>query len=253
MKFRTISRLIYLKRAQHRHGHGIHSPFLFRLITTVIEDKRRLPEYKKFREFNSNVLRLLETFSGPEFDKVFRQFEFKVSKPGKLYRKAELPLRYSKVVFRLIRYFNPASIIVHSQALGGNLAVMALANNQIPVYQVIDQPEFMLLCNEFLKDSGLTNIYFLTENSEQPVIHPFTIINYPNHPDISGNIADKCLGRQCEDNVMIIRGIHESKDMEVIWHKIIDSECVRVSLDLFEIGIVLFRKGLQKENFIHRF
>ena len=46
MKFRIARKINYIKNARHRHGHGIHSPWLFRLITEVIEDKKRLPEYK---------------------------------------------------------------------------------------------------------------------------------------------------------------------------------------------------------------
>jgi hypothetical protein len=52
---------------------------------------------------------------------------------------------------------------------------------------------------------------------------------------------------------MIIRGIHRSAEMENIWQEVIKEKKVKVSLDLYEIGILLFRKKLQKQHFILRF
>jgi hypothetical protein len=52
---------------------------------------------------------------------------------------------------------------------------------------------------------------------------------------------------------VIIRGIHESNRMESIWKDLIKNSRVRVSLDLFEIGIAIFSEKLQKEDFVLKF
>lgn len=250
MKFRTISRLIYLKRARHRHGHGIHSPFLFRLITAVVEDRRRLAEYKIFKGLKNNVLNLLDEIPESSLTKVFHQFNLPPSKPGKLYKKVELPLRYGKVVFRLIREFKPSSIINYGPTLGTNLALMAMANIDSGVYQVINDPVYKLVSKELLKYPAFSNIQFLPENSVPEVNPEFIMINFSDNPDMSRSVVQKYLRMHGDDDVLIIRGIHESQEMETIWLEMIAHESVRVSLDLFEIGIALFRKELQKENFI---
>lgn len=250
MKFRTISRLIYLKRARHRRGHGIHSPFLFRLITEVVESRKRLPEYTIFKGLKNKVLNLLDDFQNPLLTEIYHQLNLHPSKPRKLYKKVELPLRYGKVVFRLIRYFKPSTIINYGPTFGVNLAVMALANNDSIIYQSISDPAYKLISKELLKDSAISNIQFFQENSI-PTINPeFIMINYSDNPDLSRNVVQKYLRIHGDDDVLIIRGIHESQEMETIWLEMIVHESVRVSLDLFEIGIALFRKGLQKENFI---
>ena len=253
MKFRTLSRLIYLKKARHRRGHGIHSPFLFHLITSVIENRSRLPEYKIFRELKFQALRLLEKNPDQAFTKIFHQFHIPFSKPRKLYRKVELPLRYGKVVFRLIREFNPSVVIHYGPSLGVSQTVIALAVNQTPVYQITDNIDYRIFCLKLLKDLIVPFINFLPEDSALPVKPEFIMINYPFDAEMSYKIIMKYLQKPGENDVLIIRGIHESEKMESIWHHTILSENVRVSLDLFEIGIVIFRIGLQKENFIHRF
>jgi hypothetical protein len=52
---------------------------------------------------------------------------------------------------------------------------------------------------------------------------------------------------------VIIIGIHESKEMEMIWQDFIENRKISVSLDLFEIGIGIINKRLQKEDFVLRF
>ena len=253
MKFRIIRRIIYLKRARHRRGHGIHSPFLFRLITEVVENKRKLPEYKIFKDLKENAMTILEDSSEISLSAVYHQFNLPPANPHRLYRKVEMPLRYAKVVFRLLREFKPFSVINYGPTLGANLALLAMANKESLVYQYINDTAYEQISNDLLKYLTITNVRFFNESSVPSDDPAFLIINYPYNPAVSHEVVQKRLDLQGDDDVMIIRGIHESKAMEAIWKETIASESVRVSLDLFEIGIALFRKGLQKENFIQRF
>jgi hypothetical protein len=59
-------------------------------------------------------------------------------------------------------------------------------------------------------------------------------------------------GEACE-GVVVLCGIHESPEMEAVWHKFQKQKSVRISLDLFETGIFICRSGLQKEDFVLRF
>jgi len=253
MKFRIIRRIIYLKRARHRRGHGIHSPFLFRLITEVVENKRKFPEYKIFKDLKENAMNILEDSSEPSLAAVYHQFNLPPANPHRLYRKVELPLRYAKVVFRLLREFKPLSVMNYGPTMGANLALMAMANKDSLVYQYINDAAYEQISNNLLKYLTIPNVRFFNESSVPTDDPPFLVINYPYNPAVSHEMVRKRLDLHGDDDVMIIRGIHESKAMEAIWQEMIDSESVRISLDLFEVGIVLFRKGLQKENFIFKF
>ena len=253
MKFRTISRLIYLKKARHRHGHGIHSPFLFRLITTVIENRQALPEYKVLKYLKVKVVNLLSEFSDQSLSTIYHQYNLPNSNPRKLYRKVELPYRYGKVVFRLIRELNPASVINYGPTFGANLAIMAMENTNRIVCQEINNPIYELLSNNLLKDLSLTNIQFFDDKSVPSINSEFIVLNYADNPDQSRRVIQKKLMMPGDNDILIIRGIHESPEMESIWQELTASESVRVSLDLFEIGIVLFQKGLQKENFVFKY
>ena len=253
MNFRTISRINYIKRARHRRGFGIHSPFLFRLITTVVEGKRNNPEYKNFKQLKKGAIHLLKGSIGPDIENLFSEYNLPSSKSGKLYRKIELPLRYSKALYRLIQYFQPSNIFYFGPSLGVNLLIASQANPKSTVYQIDENPFFHKFSGGLITNSNEMSIKYLSEDPPPLVKAEFCFVDYPYHPALSRKIVQKRIENHGIDDVLIIRGIHESKEMEDCWTELTASTEVRVTLDLFEMGIVLFRKGLQKENFTLKF
>ena len=54
-------------------------------------------------------------------------------------------------------------------------------------------------------------------------------------------------------SMMVIDDIHWSKGMEEAWDEIRNREEVSVSIDLFRLGILLFKKDIAKEHFVLKF
>ena len=253
MKFRTISRLYYFKRARHRRGHGIHSPFLFRLITTVIEGKRNNPDFKPFKSLKKEAIGLLRSKTVPGLETLFAQHHLSVSKPRKLYRKIVLPLHYLMAIFRLLRFFQPNNIFIYGPDFGITNAVFCLASSKSTIYHIEEDPIFQRFSEDLSLKCNILSYNYIHDISNPSFKVEFSLINHPFDPILSRKILQNRIDEHGTDDVVIIRGIHESKEMESVWTDSISSTEVRVSLDLFEIGIVLFRKGLQKEDFILKF
>jgi predicted O-methyltransferase YrrM len=62
-----------------------------------------------------------------------------------------------------------------------------------------------------------------------------------------------CLKKAHNDSIFIFDDIHWSDEMERVWYKILMLEEVKVSIDLFRMGIIFFKKELSKQNFIIRY
>ena len=61
MKFRdywknSLRILRYILFAKYRRGHGIHSPFVFDFITTVLNDKTENPAFLEIEKLRTNLL-----------------------------------------------------------------------------------------------------------------------------------------------------------------------------------------------------
>lgn len=253
MKFRIARKLSYLKKARHRHGHGIHSPFLFHLITEVIENKKNFSAYKVLRDQRDRLSHLIKYNSGGLEIQTLIDAILISSRRKNIFKAVELPFRYGKLLLRLVNEFKPKTISCYGPSFGLNLLYLGLSDNSIPVNFFQSDHYLQQISEETLKDADVQNVNYCEKEDHPNEFTDFVFINMPFFPDEAEELISAQLASPIENNVMIVRGIHESERMELIWKKVIENKRVKISLDLFEIGIVLFQNNLQKEHFVLRF
>lgn len=61
---------------------------------------------------------------------------------------------------------------------------------------------------------------------------------------------EACLKKTNEDSIFVFDDIHWSSGMTAAWNKIKAHPQVSISIDLFQLGILFFRKGQAKEDFV---
>jgi hypothetical protein len=253
MKFRLPRKIKYLRKARHWHGHGIHSPFLFYLITKIIENKKQLSVYRIIRSHKKQLMNRIKEAGDPEL-LTYQGIPLQsLLGKRKLFKNVELGYRYGKLLLRLIREFKPSSVWFCGPTFGLNLLYLALADEDTPVNSLMQDPLMDQICKEEMRSLSITNLNI--KPIQSPELNPseFVFINLfflPSEAREKIQLKMKFCGA---DDVMIIRGIHKSAEMENLWQEVIREKKVRVTLDLYEIGVILFRKKLQKQHFILRF
>jgi len=253
MKFRLPRKIKYLRKARHWHGFGIHSPFLFHLVTEVIEDKKRYPVYRIIQSSKKQITNRVKEINYDQeitYNGIPLQSLIGKKKP---FKSVELGYRYGKLMLRLVREFKPSSVFYHGPTFGLNLLYLALADENIPVNTHTTDPVMNQLCKEAIENIPVNNVNLEFEETTPSCVQEFVFINLSFLPGEARNKILLKLKLGGDDDVMIIRGIHKSGEMETLWQEVIKEKKVRVSLDLYEIGILLFRKKLQKQHFILRF
>jgi predicted O-methyltransferase YrrM len=55
-----------------------------------------------------------------------------------------------------------------------------------------------------------------------------------------------------DHTIIIIDDIHWSKEMNLAWQTIKQDESVSITIDLFELGLVFFKKDIHKQHFVLR-
>ena len=122
-------------------------------------------------------------------------------------------------------------------------------------------PETAKLAEGNFKKINIKNIKQIIGNFDD--VLPETLKQYSN-PDFiffDGNHTEEATlryFRQCfpfisNESIFIFDDINWSQGMKNAWNKIKDHHSVKVTIDLFFIGIIFFRKELSKENFVIRF
>ncbi len=249
MNFRIRKKIAYLFKSRHRKGHGIHSPFLFRLITTVIENKGSFTAYPLLKAASDNVGSMLKILDMKDYlqlpDKSFRS-SMRTVKNLHL-----LPCRFDRLLFRLVNEFRPDGIAYCGSTFGVTLMALALADKRIRLMASVENDHYRTFCRRLVEVYEQENIVLVEEGITEAA--DFTVIQFPLDPCQCERMVTKVMDQPVCDRVVVLCGIHASSEMEAVWENCKSYEAVRLSLDLFELGICICRKGLQKEDFVLRF
>ena len=134
-----------------------------------------------------------------------------------------------------------------------NATALALGNLQTKVY--LEQSEDFL---ETLNAMGVINVR-LIQPAEFDSEHfrrlntGFVFFGRDSFEDDTWDYLADCLNYKTADSVFIFEGIHHNRDIEDAWEEIKADEDVSVTLDLYSIGMVFFREGIEKQDFVLKY
>jgi predicted O-methyltransferase YrrM len=273
--------LKYLLKAGDEHS--VHSPFVFDLYYRAIKprDGRYLqwvrveppdantpvriqnkPHHiltieslRKTLKSDSRTIEITELGAG---SKIYTGNQRKVSD---LNNTAQKPAKYAQLLARLVAYFQPSNILDLGTSLGLTTAYMALSGQNAQVYSFEGCPQTALIAQENLTKLGIKNVSIIKGNIDitlQEIVSGLSSIDFvfvdANHrktPTLA--YFEICLSKVHENSIMIFDDIYWSKDMTDAWEQIKQHPSVGISIDLFQFGIILFRKTQAKQHFVLKY
>jgi predicted O-methyltransferase YrrM len=254
-----INYLNYRFTAQTKYD--VHSPFVFQLLTNVINDKTVLPAYKEIENLRSSLLKNKTEILIEDFGAGSLKGNTKTKTLAEIARNAAKPPKYAQLLYRLVKHFQPDSLLELGTSMGISTAYMAKASPATKITTIEGSEAIAKLATENFSLLNLSNIKVITGNFDVqlPLLlenrHEFDFVFFDgNHRKIPTlSYFESCLKHKHNDSVFVFDDIHWSAEMEEAWEIIKQSPEVTVSIDLFFIGLVFFRKASTKENFIIRF
>jgi predicted O-methyltransferase YrrM len=252
----------YRLHASNGKGHGVHSPFVFNFITQVLNDKRFFYCYKTIEIVRGQLqaddkLLTIEDFGAGSRIHTHTQRTVKDIATSSL-----KPKKYSQLLFRMVNYFQPATILELGTSLGITTAYLACGKADAQVITMEGAKAIAAIAQQNFKLLHLKNIQVVTGNFDDTL--PGTLQKLPgiDFAFIDGNhrlqptlhYFELLLPKVHEHSVLIFDDIHWSNEMEEAWNTIKAHEKVMLTIDLFFIGIVFFRKeNKAKQAFTIRF
>ena len=251
----------YLKFLFHsKNEHGVHSPFVFDLVTKCFYDATKYQEYEVLKSYRKSLLENKNTIEVTDFGAGSRVFKSNTREIAKIAQTAGITPKNAELLFRIVRYFQPKSILEIGTSLGLATSALSLGNSNAKIITLEGCPNTQKQAQIQLQgqNSNFQNVEFVnTEFSSYfKVIHPSPITHHLIYFD--GNHSKKAtldyfealLPTISNDSVWIFDDIHWSADMEEAWEIIKNHPKVSVTIDTFQWGIVFFRIEQEKEHFI---
>jgi len=243
--------------ARNSKGFGIHSPYIFHLVTEIIHDFNPFYCYsdiEKVREQllnNHEYIKVTDLGSG---SKVLRNSEKKISDIAKYSLKSK---RQAQLLFRLINYFGSQHILELGTSLGITTSYLASVSSKSKVITLEGCPEISKLAQQTFASLNLRNIKLISGNFDETLPEALLQLTTLDVVFFDGNHQKEatlkyfqtCLPFKHNNTVIVFDDIHYSNEMNEAWEQIKTHNEVMVTLDLFHIGIVFFKKEFTKQHF----
>lgn len=251
----------YLIYSGHRKGHGVHSPFIFDLVSNHFRNKTpgnvvlSIEKIRRRLEADMRVININDLGAGQTINK---QKTRKVSEKA---RYSSIPRKYGNLLYNLASHFGGEQIIELGTSFGISTMYMASADPETTVYTIEGCVECAAIAGDNFHEAGITNIvqYVGSFDSVLPGLSDkglkpglvFIDGNHRKEPvlkyfSILSDMSD-------ENTVLVFDDIYYSAEMTEAWNEIRSSKNVSASIDIFRMGMIFFKSNITRNHYRIRY
>ena len=253
--------LRYYLTASNGKGHGLHSPFIFDFVTKVLNDRQDYPAYEAVESLRSRLLkdqRVLPVLDLGAGSGLNQSSERKIAAIALHAAKSK---KLGQLLYRMVQYYQPQTLIELGTSLGITSAYLAKAAPASELITIEGSPAIAATAAVSFKELAIENVKLLTGNFDDllpdvldslPAIG-FAFVDGNHREEPTLRYFEMLLKKVQNNSILVFDDIHWSREMESAWESIRQHPSVRCSIDLFFIGIVVFRQEFrEKQHFTIR-
>ncbi len=235
----------------------IHSPFVFEFVNEVLNDKRcfycyeEIESYRKLLRKKDSVIEIEDYGAGSQFEKKNKRSISFITKTS------SAPEKYAQLLFRIVEFYNCKNLLELGTSLGITSLYLSAGNRQSCVYSIEGSKAIADEAKKTFEQFSRTNIQLthgLFDEKLLPVLNKIKRLDFlyldGNHrlkPTL--DYFNTCLPFLHENSIVVLDDIYWSTEMMQAWIEIKKHHSVTLSIDLFRMGILFFRKDRSKEHF----
>ena len=249
----------YLSHRFHaKSRHGTHSPFVYRLVDTIIYNKSPDKVYTEVENIRKELLADDSTITILDLGAGSHVNNNRQKKISDIAAHALKPPKLAQLLYRLVADLKPKNIMELGTCLGVTSIYLQKAAPQAKVYTLEGSPETAAVAQATFNKAGLTDIDLVIGNFDDTlpgIINSldkldFMFVDGNHQKDATLKYFNWALPKVHEDTMLIFDDIYWSEGMKEAWAEIKAHPQVAITVDLFWIGLVYFRKGKVKEDFL---
>lgn len=239
--------LKYWLTASNGHGHGIHSPFVFDLVQSVLLDKQRYPDYARLEAQRRLLQQSNEHITVTDFGAGSGHLKSKQRAVSAIARTSLKPAKYAQLLYRLSRRYQPKTIVELGTSLGISTAHLALGNPTAQVITGEGAPAIAERARRVFSDLDLKRIELvegdfsetipqMIEACQDPPELLFLDGNHRYEPTMAYFEAWRTVASP--QAIWVFDDIHWSAEMEQAWEALKAHPAVTLHVDLFFVGLI---------------
>jgi predicted O-methyltransferase YrrM len=228
----------------------VHSPFVFDFIKNVLEDNRLFYAYhevetvRKFLLTNTTKIEVTDLGAGSKFAKNNQRSIQQIAKT------ALSSPSFCRLLFKLTNHYKPDTIIEMGTSLGISTAYLRMGALNAKLLTLEGCPEISAQAQQVFKRLNLKNIEAKIGNFKTTLPEALQTIGSVDLVFFDGNhrkaptlqYFNEAFEFANDNSVFIFDDIYWSKEMNEAWEILKDDHRVTLSIDLFSMGILFFKK-----------
>ncbi|HEY4197655.1 MAG TPA: class I SAM-dependent methyltransferase [Mucilaginibacter sp.] len=251
--------LLHRLRAKSRHG--LHSPFVYRLVDEVIYDFNNKDIYNQIENIRAQLLSDNQVITVTDLGAGSLVNNNRQKKVSDIAHNALKPPKLAQLLYRLVKDLQPRNMIELGTCLGITSLYLKNAAPNAQLFTLEGCPETAGVAKSVFKKADITGIKQVTGNFDDTlpgVIDnldqlDFVFVDGNHQKQATLNYFEWCLPKVHENTLLIFDDIYWSEGMKEAWNIIKAHPQVTVTVDLFWIGLVYFKPNQAKEDFRIRF
>ena len=250
-----------LHRFKAKNRHGLHSPFVYRLADEVIYDFDNKKVYEEIESQRKQLFIDTRIISVTDLGAGSLINNNRQKKISDMAHHALKPPKLAQLLHRLVADSKPGNIIELGTCLGITTVYLQKAAQNSKIYTLEGCPETARIASESFIKAGLEDIELITGNFDDtlPAVIDkldkidFVFIDGNHQKEATLKYFEWCLPKVHNNTMLIFDDIYWSEGMKEAWSQIKSHPKVTVTIDLFWIGLVYFKPGQAKEDFLIRY
>jgi predicted O-methyltransferase YrrM len=253
MFYQQIKYLPFLLEA--RNQHGVHSPFIYQLVTQCFYKKINKNLWKAFL----NIRQCLKDHNNKKNtgfgagSKISKSNAHQVSKIEKI---AGISNKKAKILIKTINYFKTEKILELGTSMYLGTSAIKKENESTSILTLEECTETCKTVQQLFEKNNFKGIEIINGNLSKTLStctqnKKFDCVIFDrNHTKIATlNYFEECLKTIHNNSFFIFDDIYRTSEMQEAWSVIKKHSKVTVTVDVFYFGIVFFRKEQAKEHF----
>lgn len=246
--------LLLYRSLRYRRGFGVHSPFVFNLITKVIEEKCPYYSFYDIELVRKQLLFKDEQITYPDRR---QQGRMKSRTIAEITEREAIKPEHGALLFRLTNYFKSVNILQLGPCMGISTLYLTSYSAGLKCIALENVPEFATIANWAFKKAAHNAIDLRTGSYRELLPQAlqdmgkvdFVFFNTLYEQQNNIWLFNECIRHIHNDTVFVFDGIKSNRKMRDFWKEICRHNEVTVTIDLYSLGIVIFNKKLHKRDY----
>ena len=244
-----------------RTRHGVHSPFVYDLVSNVLRTDMDRPEHIPIEALREELLDSDRSILVNDLGAGSRTLDQRVRQVADMARTALKPPKQARLLDRLVRYFGPNTVVELGTSFGITTLYLASGMESGTVTTLEGCPQTYRIAQHHFGSLEASNIKAVLGSFRSALPEVLGRMERLDMAFIDGHHAkeptleyfDMLLAKAHNDTVFIFDDIHWSPSMDAAWEAIKDHPSVTVTIDLYHLGLVFVRSEQARQHFRLRY